>query len=77
MATKRISQAARNLAHELFQTSSILGEFGQSIIMKEVPTFTVEELRDLEDKLFGALLEVRQVRHLMTAPVVAEKGQRA
>jgi hypothetical protein len=75
--SKRITQAARNLAKELFQTSSILGAFGQSIIMKDVPLFTVDELKDLEDKLFGALLEVRQVRHMMTATVIHEKGQRA
>jgi hypothetical protein len=54
-----------------------MNSFGRTLLQADVPTWTVDQLRDLEDELFGSLLLVRQVRHTMTALPITEKGQNA
>lgn len=64
-----------NMAKEMFATSDLINTFGRALLQKDVPEWTPEQLRDLEDELFGALLHVRSVRKIITP--IHVKGQNA
>lgn len=73
----KVNQQRKNTAKELFRVSDLMNSFGRTLLQADVATWTVEQLRDLEDELFGSLLLVRQVRHNLTATPVAQQGQNA
>lgn len=72
---RRIRQSQKNMAKELFQTSDLINSFGRALLQSDVPQWTVDQLRDLEDEIFGALLHVRATRKLVTP--IHVKGQNA
>jgi hypothetical protein len=73
---RRIRQADRNLAKALFQNSQDTSGFAQQLLTGPVAP-TPEQLREAEDATFDILLLLRQYRHMLTATVIHEKGQRA
>jgi hypothetical protein len=54
-----------------------MNSFGRTLLQADVPTWTAEQLRDLEDELFGSLLLIRQVRHELTSTPIHREGQNA
>lgn len=54
------------MAKELFQTSDLINSFGRALLQPDVPEFTVDQLRDLEDEILSAWLHVRSVRKTIT-----------
>lgn len=73
----KVTQQKKNTAKELFRVSDLMNSFGRTLLQSDVPTWTVNQLRDLEDELFGSLLLIRGIRHSMTATPIHEKGQNA
>lgn len=72
---RKVRQTQKNMAKEMFQTADLINAFGRALLQSDVPQWTVEQLRDLEDEIFGALLTVRSARHLITP--IHVKGQNA
>ena len=73
--SKKITQTRKNVAKEMFRTSDLMNSFGRALVQSDVQQFTPEQLRDLEDEIFGALLLVRDARKLLTP--IHVKGQNA
>lgn len=69
----RVSQRNKNLAKEMWASADTLNEFGRDLYDGREPT--EEQLRIVEDKLFGALLVARKIRHDKVSPVRAREGQ--
>lgn len=72
---RKTRQMQRNIAKELFQTSDLINSFGRALLQPDVPNFTKEQLRDLEDEILSAWLHVRTVRKHITP--IHVKGQSA
>lgn len=72
---KKTTQRARNLAKEMFAASNAMNEFGRSLIQVDAPKYGPADLRVLEERLFGALIVVRQHRHEMTNIIMREGQQ--
>ena len=71
---KKITQRQRNLAKEMFAAADAINDFGRSLLQPDTTQSGPADLRVLEDRLFGALIVVRQHRHEMTN-IIMRKGQ--
>lgn len=72
---KRIRQAQRNVARELFHISSRLNHYAQSLVISDVPGWTVEGMTELEHDLLSAINFVHQAKAETVAGPRIRKGQ--